>query len=73
MAEQLLQSRVGARLERWEMRRKIEKFGKKAEGRYKDHVEVAFSPDWCKGHFDGHAQRVLAAYSERVRTLEDSA
>jgi len=72
LAEQLLRSRVGGRLERWEMQRKIEKFGKISDGRYKGRAEVAFSTDWCKGHFDGHAQRVLAAYARRVRSLEGS-
>lgn len=72
LAERLLQSGVGARIERWEMRRKIDRFGKPAEDGYKGRAEVAFSPDWCKGHFDGHARRVLAAYAERVRSLEGS-
>lgn len=72
LAEHVLGSRLGARLERWEMQRKIEKFGKTPEGGYKGHAEVAFSPDWCKGHFDGHARRVLAAYADRLRSLEGS-
>lgn len=71
-AEQLLRSRMGAYLERWEMGRKIEKFGRARTGEQDDCAEVAFSADWCKGHFDGHAQRVLSAYAERVRTLEES-
>ncbi len=72
LAEHVLGSRLGAHLERWEMQRKIEKFGKTPEAGYKGHAEVAFSPDWCKGHFDGHARRVLAAYADRLRSLEGS-
>lgn len=72
LAELLLRSRIGASLERWEMRRKIEKFGKTMSGGYKERAEAAFSADWCKGHFESHAQRVLTAYAERVRTLEDA-
>ena len=72
ITEKFLQGRIGARLERWEMERKIEKFGKETAGEHRDRDEVAFSPDWCKGHFDGHARRVLNAYAERLRTLEGS-
>lgn len=72
LGEQLLQGRIGARLEQWEMQRKIEKFCKARAADHDGRAEVAFSTDWCKGHFDGHARRVLAAYAERVRTLEES-
>lgn len=72
LAEELLQSRLGARLEAWEMQRKMEKFGEVTAGRHNGRAEAAFSPNWCKGHFDGHARRVLAAYAERVRVLEES-
>lgn len=72
LAEELLQSRLGARLEAWEMQRKMEKFGQVRAGQHSGRVEAAFSPDWCKGHFDGHARRVLEAYAERVRALEES-
>ena len=45
-------------LDGWEMRRKISKFA--AEN--PNAPEADFTPDWCKGHFDGHMGRVLQAY-----------
>jgi hypothetical protein len=65
-AEAVLESRPLAWLEDWEMQRKIRKF--RSEGQ--DNPEVRFSPDFCKGHFDGHAQRTLDAYSRRVTGSE---
>lgn len=67
-AEIFLRTGMGARLDRWEMRRKIEKFKR----RYPDQSEAAFAPDWCKGHFEGHSHRILAAFSERVHALEEA-
>lgn len=67
-AEALLRTGIGARLDRWEMERKIEKFQK----RYPNQTEAAFAPDWCKGHFEGHSQRILAAFSERLHALDEA-
>jgi hypothetical protein len=53
------------RLERWELDRKRVKFGRIAPL----HAESCFSPDVCKGHFDDHGQRILAAYRERLQTI----
>lgn len=69
--EQGLRGRVGGRLEQWEMRRKLAKFERQAaqtapEG---DGLEVYFGADWCKGHFDGHAGRIMDAFAERIDTL----
>lgn len=64
--EALLRLPPGAWFERWEMRRKIRRFA-----RWQDrNGEADFCADWCKGHFDGHAQRTLAAYALRLRALE---
>lgn len=61
-----LASRAGAYLERWEMERKI----KKLQLQNDSEVEARFAADWCKGHFGGHARRILDAYAERIRALE---
>lgn len=67
-AEVFLRTPMGARLDRWEMQRKIHKF----QQRYPDQSEAAFATDWCKGHFEGHGQRILAAFSERVHALDEA-
>ena len=61
-AEMILRTPIGAKVEQWEMNRKIAKF----RIEYPASDEAAFSPDWCKGHFDGHAHRILDAYSARL-------
>lgn len=63
--EGALRSPAGDRLERWEMERKIRKF----DNQPGDHTEVNFGADWCKGHFDGHGRRALAAFEARVQQL----
>lgn len=65
VAEKLLNTRLGARLEGWEMARKSRKFLAQAGGR----AEVSFCEDWCKGHFNNHGQGTLAAYHDRLRRL----
>ena len=69
VVERTLRSRVCAPLERWEMARKVSKFSKRGH----DHVEAAFGPDWCKGHFGDHGQVTLARYAERLSALESAA
>jgi hypothetical protein len=34
-------------------------------------TEERFGPDWCKGHFDHHAARTLAAFSQRLEALAE--
>ena len=65
-AETLLGTSLGDRLESWEMARKIEKFNR-LEGASS---EAGFCADWCKGHFDGHERRTMAAYAARLRQHE---
>jgi hypothetical protein len=65
LAELALRSPAGAWLERWEMERKVRKFSVRHPG----NPEISLNSDCCKGHFDGHGQRTLAAYADRVRTL----
>lgn len=68
-AEAMLRTPVGARLDRWEMQRKVRKF----KLQYPDQSEASFSPDWCKGHFEGHGQRIMAAFSDRIHILDEAA
>ena len=68
LAERLLRGRVGARLERWEMERKIRKLA----GGGRSPAETAYSPDRCKGHVDGHGERILALYYERWQAVKAS-
>lgn len=65
IAERTLGTKPGDWLERWEMERKIRKF-RTAED---DSGEAAFCADWCKGHFESHGERTLAAYNQRIRLL----
>jgi hypothetical protein len=66
LVERTLRSRLGSPLEQWEMARKMRKLGQRGDG----HVEAAFGPDWCKGHFDDHGGLTLSRYHERLQTLE---
>jgi hypothetical protein len=65
LAELALRSPAGGWLERWEMERKVRKFS----ARHPGNPEISMNRDCCKGHFDAHGQRTLAAYADRVRTL----
>jgi hypothetical protein len=65
IVERTLRSRICGPVERWEMARKMKKLGTRSNG----HVEAAFGPDWCKGHFGDHGQATLARYAERLRAL----
>lgn len=53
-------------LERWEMRRKIAKFARQTMS----NDETRFSADFCKGHFDGHKQKTLRAFQDRIVKLK---
>ncbi|MDQ4076789.1 MAG: hypothetical protein M3220_11165 [Chloroflexota bacterium] len=66
LVEVTLRTTPGMWLERWEMIRKVRKFSHQ----YNTHVEANFTVDWCKGHFDGHGQRIMNAYQERLQTLD---
>ena len=66
LLERTLRSRLCSPLEHWEMARKMRKLGKRGYG----HIEAAFGPDWCKGHFGDHGQLTLSRYEDRMRALE---
>ncbi len=66
LAELPLRTPIGQWLEQWEMQRKIRKFQRQQPG-----SESAFAADWCKGHFDTHYHRTIAAYQKRVHQAPD--
>lgn len=61
LLEFVLRTRPGSWLEQWEMNRKIRKFSQDS----RLNSETSFTPDWCKGHFDAHSQRILNQYASR--------
>lgn len=67
-AEWLLRQRLFDRLERWEMARKVDKFERLAADRG---GSVRFGADECKGHFEGHDQRILAEWRWRLGQLDN--
>lgn len=66
LAERLLRTGIGARLERWEMDRKIRKLA----GGDARLPETAYSPDRCKGHVDGHGERILSLFRKRWQAVK---
>jgi hypothetical protein len=67
MGEFLLGTTAINPLESWEMNRKV----RKLTSHGKDQPEAEFSTDQCKGHFGGHRQRILDAFSARTRALQE--
>jgi len=63
--EWTLAGRLGDRLERWERTRKIARL--QALG--VTSPEIALTTKQCKGHFDGHKARTLAAYERLLSQL----
>jgi hypothetical protein len=64
LGERLLGGKPGTAMDRWEMRRKVRKF---LRGRAPAALEEAsFTPAQCKGHFNGHAARILQHFHERI-------
>ncbi len=68
LGERLLGGKPGAALDRWEMRRKVRKLLQERAPIAPE--EASFSPAQCKGHFEGHAARILQRFHERVAALE---
>lgn len=68
--EHLLGGTLGAALDRWEMRRKVRKFFQERTPIAPE--EASFSPAQCKGHFEGHAVRILQLFQERIAAVLDA-
>jgi len=69
-SEGVLASRLGARLEKWEMDRKIARFGRQLQDQ--TDTEAAFCADWCKGHFISHGEQTMVAFSQRLSLINES-
>jgi hypothetical protein len=65
-AEIVLQTPLGAWLERWEMTRKIRRFSQPG----RDQSAADFSADSCKGHFGNHGQQILESFAGRLQEIE---
>lgn len=66
LAERALDG-LAARLDRWEARRKIPEYRRQERAAGAD---IAFTPDECKGHFDGHGARIQQLFAERWRRYQ---
>ncbi len=67
LGERLLGGDLGMALDRWEMRRKVRKLLRERTPTVLE--EASFSAEQCKGHFEGHAARILQLFHERVAAL----
>jgi hypothetical protein len=63
--EAVLRLPVGDPLERWVQHRKVREITRLSP----DNPEVVLDRHQCKGHVDGHGQRIAEAYRERLRSL----
>jgi hypothetical protein len=64
-AEAALRTRTGARLEEWEMGRKLRKYRRELEL----HPESDFSSHCCKGHFNDHMARTHEFFTQRLQSM----
>lgn len=65
LGERALRARLASALEHYEMRYRIQKRLRQ----YGTPQEAAYGRDWYKGHSNGHRQRALDAFAERLRHL----
>ena len=81
MAEAVLRLPPSDWVEKWEMDRKIAKFGRRAaaspqrklgeNSEQPNLIEVSFTPNRCKGHFYHHGSRALSAYETQLKHLAE--
>jgi hypothetical protein len=64
--ELIMRNPASRRIEKWEMDRKIRKFSMMPN----TNSETRFSVNLCKGHFDGHKQRTMQVFENRIRSLK---
>lgn len=64
-AEKLFLGKLGARLDAWEMSRKIIKF----ENQHALNDETLFDPDTIQGHFNRYRAETLARFNHRMETF----
>jgi hypothetical protein len=62
-SELVLRLPFGARLENWEMNRKIKRLAHEQS----HSLESYFSADICKGHVDGHGENIVTALTVRLQ------
>ena len=65
LLEAILFTRLGGWIEHWEMERKIRKLSRQRDM----NPEAQFTADFCKGHFNRHAQRTDRIMDERLHHL----
>jgi len=65
IAEFLFRLSVASWLEKWEMKRKIERLTREQSSSY----ESYFSADVCKGHIDRHGQKTEHAIQEKLKQI----
>ena len=71
LLEPVLRSRIGATLDRLEMRYRVYKWTGRGPRRPED--ETAYDVDCYKAHNSGHMTKVIAAFTERLQRLEAQA
>lgn len=68
-AEAVLNTTPVSLLEGWEMRRKAARFARMKADAGIQGSEADFGPEWCKGHFQGHRNRTLSEYHQRLKSF----
>jgi hypothetical protein len=67
LAETILRTPVGARLEQWEMRRKVDfLYHQDPAG-----SESTFTSELCKGHFGAHSQMIREDFAQRLSAIDE--
>ncbi len=67
IAEAILRSSLGDRLERWEMGRKVRKLSAASPS-----AETRYDASCCQGHADEHGRRSLLAFHARLCQIEEA-